>query len=78
MGRSKVKRIVVYFSNGFKAEFDRDKVAFKDRDGTFFTLSNVYPQEDDYVNLVSEGRTFINFDNVCYVQEEKEPADYEE
>ena len=35
-----MKQIVVYFSNGCKAPFDRDKVAFKDRDGTFFTLSD--------------------------------------
>ncbi len=73
-----MKQIVVYFSNGCKAPFDRDKVAFKDQDGTFFTLSDNFLGEENFSKLVDEGRAFINFDNVCYVQEIKEPGDYEE
>lgn len=63
--------VMVYFVNGRKAAFNRDMIAFKDRDGTYFTLSEKFEGEDEYNKLIQDGRAFINWDNVCYVQEIK-------
>lgn len=68
-------RIAVYFVNNNKAEFDREKICFRVGDGTIFELGNNYQDEDDYANLVVDGRTMINWDNVCFVKECAEQDD---
>lgn len=67
-------RIAVYFANNNKAEFDREKICFRAGDGTVFELGNSYHEEDNYANLVADGRTMINWDNVCFVKEAPEPG----
>ena len=67
----KTGRITVFFVNNHAVEFDQDKVAFKGGDESFFTLSDAYPAEDLYPRLVADGRSLINWENVCFVKEAK-------
>ena len=67
-----MRKIVVYFTNNHAVEFDREKAAFKDSNGTVFTLSEAYNDEDAYSDLVTDGKALINWDNVAFVKESKE------
>ena len=60
--------MMVYFSNGCKAPFWRDRTSFKDKDGSFFTLSEAYQGEENYSTLLDEGRAVINWENVSFVK----------
>lgn len=60
--------MMVYFSNGCKAPFQRDKTSFKDRDGIFFSFSEVYQGEEEYSKLLDDGRAVINWENVSFVK----------
>lgn len=70
-------RIAVYFVNNHAVEYDRDKASFKDGE-TFFTLSEDVREEDAYSSLVDDGRSLINWDNVCFVRAVKEKDPLEE
>ena len=63
------KKITVFFNTNHAVEYDRDKVAFKGSDASFFTFSESYQEEDYYAKLLDDGRALVNWDNVCYVRE---------
>ena len=64
-----MERVMVYFANGCKAAFDKQKVIFTGHDGVVFDFtSNTYGMQK-YKDAVTDGKALINWDNVCYVQE---------
>lgn len=64
-----MERIMVYFSNGCKAPFEKEKVIFTGHDGVVFDFtSNAYDMQE-YKDAITDGKALINWANVCYVQE---------
>ena len=63
-----MNEIVVYFRDGHKVVFERDKVAFMDGNGSCFAFSEYYT-ESEYMHLLDDGKAIVNWDNVCWVKE---------
>ena len=63
------RQIMVYFVDNHKALMDRDKVLFRDADGTCFAVSDDYKEEDEYASLIADGKALVNWQNVCWIRE---------
>lgn len=62
-------KIRVYFNNGNVVNFDGDKTAFRDSDGTHFTFSEDPDGETcSYASVLTRG-PLINWDTVSWVRE---------
>lgn len=70
-------KLVVYFVNNCKVEFDKENVAFNGDGIVFDFLPFDRPEEEKmYSALVENGRALVNWKNVCYVKEKPEdPGD---
>lgn len=70
-------KITVYFHDCRAVTFDRDKVAFCSGDGMFFDFCGEEKPEEmkRYSALVRDGKSLVNWDNVCFVKEHTERDD---
>ncbi len=65
-----MSRILVYFRDGQKAGFDRDKVIFQAEDGKVFSMAvNDLQQDCEFGDLVAGGRALVNWASVNYIRE---------
>ena len=70
-------KIRVYFSNGNVVNYDGDKVAFRDSDGTHFSFSeDPDGVECSYANVLARG-PLINWDTVSWVRQYREEEAHE-
>jgi len=63
-----MSRIMVYFRDGQKAGFDRDKVSFSYGGDNMFSFSE-NSESDTFSRLIDDGKALVNWENVCFVRE---------
>ena len=59
------RKLMVYFTNDYRAQFDADKVVFVS--DPFATMNETLVQSH-----IEEGRSVVNWDNVCFIREIEE------
>lgn len=64
-----MSRIMVYFQDGQKAGFDRDKVNFTNGGDNVFSLSKASNEEESFNQLIDDGKALVNWNTVCFVRE---------
>ena len=62
-----MEKIMVYFSNGKKAPFDRDHTSFVASDGAMFSFGDS-PDCDTYSHILEHEGAVVNWANVSFVQ----------
>ena len=67
------RKLMVYFTNDYRAQFDKDKVVFVS--DPFAMMNETLVQ-----SYIEEGRSVVNWDNVSFVKEieERDTVPYEE
>lgn len=68
-------KVMVYFTNGCKAQFDMDKVSFSTRDGMHFGLVGTEEKVQTYAGLMANGTALINWENVSFIQKVHEKTE---
>lgn len=63
-----MSRIMVYFRDGQKAGFDRDKVSFSNGGDNVFSFSEK-SEANTFSGLIDDGKALVNWHNVCFVRE---------
>lgn len=66
--------MMVYFNDGKRAPFDRDKTSFRSGE-SYFTLSKTFQGVENYADVLDDGRALINWDSVAFVRmiQEEDP-----
>ena len=66
-------KITVFFQDGRVMTYDRNKVAFRTSRGALFDFcddEHTLVGLKKYHELVRDGRTLVNWSNVCFVREQ--------